>query len=120
MEKIIAIIMSDKFQNKYRNASARLQYWDYGWNAAYYVTICTKNRECFFGHIVGTRLIASLPGQIANDCWLAIPDHFQYARLGTYVVMPNHVHGIVFIEKPDGGNPVPPSPKPKSRRNHRG
>jgi hypothetical protein len=55
--------MSGKFQNKYRIASARAQWWDYGWNGAYFITICTQNREYFFGEMVHdvnleTRLIA--------------------------------------------------------------
>ena len=44
--------MADKFKNKYRIPSARLAHWDYGWNAAYFVTICTKNRECYLGDII--------------------------------------------------------------------
>ena len=50
----------DKFRNKYRIPSTRLQNWDYGWNAAYFITICTANRECFFGDIVETQNLASL------------------------------------------------------------
>ncbi len=43
--------MSDKFQNTYRIPSARAQWWDYGWNAAYFITICTAHRDCYFGEI---------------------------------------------------------------------
>jgi len=46
--------MPDKFKNKYRIPSARLQNWDYGWNAAYFITICTKNRKHYFGNVVET------------------------------------------------------------------
>jgi putative transposase len=104
--------MADKFQHKYRIPSARLRHWDYGWNAAYFVTICTKDRECFFGDIVETHNNASLRkptmrpthiGQIANDYWLQIPDHFPFVKLGNHIVMPNHVHGIIIIDKPDDG-----------------
>ncbi len=105
--------MTDRYQNKYRIKSARHPAWDYGWNAAYFVTICTKDRACYFGNIVNTRLIASLPnepqmqpsgiGQIANRHWLEIPDRFPFVKLGNHIVMPNHVHGIVVIDKPDGG-----------------
>jgi hypothetical protein len=61
----------DKFKNKYRIPSARLQSWDYGANGAYFITICTQNREHFFGEIVDTsnvetQLIASLPLQTEN------------------------------------------------------
>jgi hypothetical protein len=44
--------MSDKFQNMYRIPSARADWWDYGWNAAYFVTICTAHHECYFGEII--------------------------------------------------------------------
>ena len=46
--------MTNKYQNKYRISSTRLQNWDYGWNAPYFVTICTQNREYYFGDIVET------------------------------------------------------------------
>jgi len=52
--------MSDLFKNKYRISSARLQTWNYADNGMYFITICTANRECFFGDIVETRCIASL------------------------------------------------------------
>ena len=58
--------MLDKFQNKYRIPSARLQNWDYGWNAAYFVTICTKNRSCFFGDVVDGTMILNAIGKIAQ------------------------------------------------------
>lgn len=43
----------ERFKNKYRIASARAQWWDYGWNGAYFITICSKNRQHFFGEILG-------------------------------------------------------------------
>lgn len=121
--------MTDLYRNKYRIPSARLDSWDYGSNAAYFVTICTRDRVCYFGDIVAveTRFIASsitspiaspssppFPGsqpqpemqlseigEIANQCWLAIPGQFPFARLGNHIVMPNHVHGIIIIDKPN-------------------
>jgi REP element-mobilizing transposase RayT len=95
--------MSDKFQNKYRIPSARLQNWDYGWNAAYFITICTQNRECDFGKIVDDQMILSEIGTIVQYYWNLIPIHFSFVELGEYVVMPNHVHGIIRINKPDDG-----------------
>ena len=93
--------MSEKFKGKYRMESARLQLWNYGWNAAYFVTICTQNRECFFGDVLDGDMVLNDIGKIANDCWLEIPNHFSYVKLGNHVIMPNHVHGIVVIDKPD-------------------
>jgi putative transposase len=106
--------MSDKFKNKYRIPSARLQTWDYGANGAYFITICTQNREHFFGQIVETPLIASPPpnqgvaemqlneiGKLAEQFWMEIPNHFPFIELGNFVVMPNHVHGILIVGKMD-------------------
>ncbi|WP_228054878.1 transposase [Kordia antarctica] len=93
--------MSEKFKNKYRIQSTRLQYWNYGRNAAYFVTICTKNRTHFFGQIISGTMILSETGKIANQNWLTIPKQFPYVKLGDHIVMPNHVHGIIIIDKND-------------------
>ncbi len=95
--------MSDRFINKYRNETTRLKSWDYGWNGSYFVTICTKNRERFFGEINNDEMFLSEIGKIANRCWKEIPDHFPFVKLGEFVVMPNHVHGIIVIDKKDDG-----------------
>ena len=93
--------MTEKFQNKYRIASARLPQWDYGWNAAYFVTICTQGREHYFGDIIDGSMLLSDIGHLANKYWLEIPKHFPFVELDVFVVMPNHVHGIVIINKPN-------------------
>lgn len=93
----------DRFKNKYRIPSSRLQNWDYGWNAMYFVTICTRNREHFFGEVVDGEMQLSGIGIIANKYWHEIPQHFPFVNLDAFVVMPNHVHGIVIIDKNDGG-----------------
>ena len=93
----------DKFKNKYRIPSARAQWWDYGWNGAYFVTICTRNREHFFGKIAYGKMQLSPTGIIADILWHEIPHHHPFVELGDFVVMPNHVHGILILDKPDGG-----------------
>ena len=93
--------MDDKFQNKYRISSTRLQNWDYGWNAAYFVTICTQNREYYFGGIVDGKMHLSEIGALAHKYWPEIPGHFPCVKLGAFIVMPNHIHGIIVIDKPD-------------------
>ncbi|MFO8001473.1 MAG: transposase [Marinilabilia sp.] len=111
----------DKFQNKYRIPSARAPFWDYGWNAAYFVTICTRGMECFFGNVVNGRMKLSAMGHIANSCWYEIPNHFPFLELGVHIVMPNHVHGIIIINKPDNddgtvdGTVSPEPTKPKNQ-----
>jgi len=95
--------LTDKFRNKYRIESARLQNWDYAWNAAYYVTVCTKNMECYFGEIIKGQMNLSGIGEIADKFWKTIPEHFSFALLDEYVIMPNHMHGIIIINKPYSG-----------------
>lgn len=92
-----------KFRNKYRIQSARMPNWDYGRNAAYFVTICTANRECYFGDIPDGEMKLSGIGEMANKFLLQIPQRYEYATLDEFIVMPNHVHAIVIIEKPYDG-----------------
>ncbi len=101
------------FKNKYRISSARLSNWDYGSHGLYYITICTKDRVHYFGEVRAnietlhneTQNIASLQptsiGQLAFNNWLDIPNHFSFIELDEFIVMPNHIHGILFINKPD-------------------
>ena len=96
--------MPIKFRNKYRIASARLSTWDYASNGSYFVTICTAHREHFFGEVVNSQMQFSQIGERANKCWRAIPDHFSYFKLDEFSVMPNHLHGIIIIEKPCGNH----------------
>lgn len=64
---------------------------------AYYVTIVTWQRGFLFGNIVNQEMMLSKHGQIADACWREIPNHFQHVELGAYIIMPNHVHGIIVI-----------------------
>src|SRR5690606_30081265 len=91
----------EKYKNKYRIASARAQWWDYGWNGAYFITICTRNREHSFGEISGGKMVLSNTGVIADILWYEIPNHAPFVELGDFVVMPNHIHGILILNKPD-------------------
>ena len=93
--------MSDKFQNKYHIASARAAWWDYGWNGAYFITICTKNREHFFGKIENGKMQLSTIGILADVMWHEIKNHAKNVELGAFVVMPNHIHGILILDKPE-------------------
>ena len=89
-----------KFQNKYRIASNRLKNWDYGRNSAYFITICTQDRNHYFGEIKNGEMHLNQLGENATRFWLEIPYHFPFIELGNFVVMPNHTHGILIIDKP--------------------
>ena len=92
--------MSDKFKNRYRIPSARLSSWDYSSNGAYFITICTKDRKHYFGEIMDAKMRLSEIGLFADTCWTNIPNHFPHFHLDEFIIMPNHIHGIVMIEKP--------------------
>ena len=96
--------MNNKYLGKYRNESIRAPWWDYSRNGAYFITINTKNREWFFGEIQNGIMNLSDVGQLANKFWLEIPDHFPGVILDAHIIMPNHMHGILVIDKMDYGD----------------
>jgi putative transposase len=88
----------DKFNNKYRIPSARLLNWDYASAGAYFITICTKDRKHYFGECINGKMKISTIGLIVQGCWYDIPNHTSAnIILDKFVVMPNHIHGILII-----------------------
>ena len=87
------------FRAKYRVQSTRLPSWDYAAAGWYFVTICTRGGECSFGDVVDGEMHLSPIGDVACRCWVRMPEHFQNVTLDSFVVMPNHMHGIVLIEE---------------------
>ncbi len=88
--------MVEKFQNKYRVPSARASWHEYN-GGVYFITICTKNRKHYFGEIDNEGMKFSEIGKFANKCWLEIPQHFPHVEIPLWVIMPNHIHGIIII-----------------------
>ncbi len=82
---------------EHHRRSIRLKGYDYAQPGGYFVTIVTYQRECLFGEIISTEMRLNPYGRIVEECWRAIPEHFQNVELGAYVIMPNHIHGIIFI-----------------------
>ena len=82
---------------KHHRRSIRLKGYDYASAGAYFVTIVTWHREMLFGEVVNGELKLNKRGKIAEECWRSIPKHSQHVELGAYVIMPNHVHGIIII-----------------------
>lgn len=91
--------MTEKYQNKYRIPSARLQHWDYRWAGAYFITICTKDRLHYFGEIENGKMILNEIGKMVQNEWRETPKirPDMNLDLGEFVVMPNHFHGILII-----------------------
>jgi REP element-mobilizing transposase RayT len=88
-----------KFQNKFRIDSARAVWWDYVNQAAYFITICTRNMCHYFGEILDEKMQLSVLGEIANKEWLKSPSirPDMNLKLDEFVVMPNHFHAIIWI-----------------------
>ncbi len=89
-----------------RRRSLRLQGYDYAQAGACFVTICTQGRECLFGEIMDGKMLSNDAGRMVNEEWHALPQRFPTIELDAFVVMPNHVHGIIVIA-PSGNNPAP-------------
>ena len=94
-----------------KRATIRWQGYDYAQQGAYYLTICTDDRRHWFGRITDGVMHPSAIGQLAQQCWDAIPEHIPHVDVGEFIVMPNHVHGIVVIRerlvRADGAVVVP-------------
>jgi putative transposase len=86
--------------------SLRLPGYDYSLPDAYFVTLCTHNRECLFGDIQNGKMRLNNSGEFVLACWNEIPTHFPRTVLDAFVVMPNHVHGIIWITN-SGADGVP-------------
>lgn len=85
---------------KHRRISVRLKSCDYTGPAAYFITICTYEKECHLGEMRNGNLKFSPIGLKVRQVWREIPRHFNYIRLDQFIVMPNHIHGIVIQQRP--------------------
>ena len=92
-------------QRKHHRRSIRLRGYDYSQSGAYFITLCTKNRSSFLGTIVNGEMRLSPIGEVSKKLWYEIPRHFLDVQLDEFVVMPNHIHGIVLLR----GDPQRPS-----------
>ncbi len=86
-----------KFKEKFRIESARLRFWDYTSPGWYFVTVCTKNKKCFFGDVIDGEMNLSEVGRIVSEEWLKTTIIRSNIMLDEWVVMPNHLHGILVI-----------------------
>src|SRR5699024_4918630 len=88
-----------KFKGTYRIASTRLKGWNYGRDAIYFVTVCTKDRRHYFGEIINEKMNLSKIGEIVEIEWLKTFDMRPDMNLwmGAYIIMPNHFHAIIGI-----------------------
>jgi REP element-mobilizing transposase RayT len=92
-----------------RRISPRLKGYDYSSDGIYLVTICVRDRKCMFGEVINGKNELNCIGRIAGELWMQIPATFENIKIDDFVVMPNHVHGIVIIDnrKESVGSIVP-------------
>ena len=82
---------------KHHRRSIRLPNYDYSQSGAYYITIVTWHRECLFGDVVDGKMVLSKLGLVAKQQWENLPNRFPNITLGAFVIMPNHLHGVIVI-----------------------
>jgi len=92
--------------NKHRRRSIRLAGYDYTHAGVYYVTICVQGRICWLGDVVDGSVRLSSYGVMVDDCWRRIPAHFPNIVLDAWVVMPNHLHGLITVTPPPPNVPA--------------
>lgn len=99
--------MKKKFYTRRNN---RLKGYSYTLNGYYYVTICTDRRIEWLGNIINYEMIINLYGTICQKCWVDLPNHYNNLDIDTFIIMPNHIHGILIIDnvyKREGYKPSP-------------
>jgi len=94
------------YRNKYRIESTRLKNWDYSSPGYYFFTVCAKNRINIFGEIINNQISINNVGQIVWDCWYDLPNHYPNLVLDEFIVMPNHINGIICIIDNDRPNNI--------------
>jgi len=88
----------DSSEEDRRRRSTRLQGWDYASPGAYFVTICSKGKHPFFGSIRDSGMHLSPAGEQAHRIWQELPDHHPHVEVDEFVIMPNHMHGILIFQ----------------------
>jgi len=92
--------------DKHHRRSIRLEDYDYSWAGAYFVTICVQNRACLFGEICNDEVIPNRAGRLVQSEWDALPRRFPLLELDAFVLMPNHLHGVIVITEESWTDPA--------------
>ena len=87
----------DREPHYHHRRSIRLRHYDYTQEGAYSVTICAANRRCIFGDVTDDEIHLSRLGHLVHACWVEIPAHYPHVQLDSFVIMPNHLHGILVF-----------------------
>jgi REP element-mobilizing transposase RayT len=88
---------TDTFFRGFRQSSTRIRDYDYSQPGAYFITIATYQKVKVFGYIKEDEVILNSQGKIAFECWNDIPAHFSSVEIDEFIIMPDHIHGIIWI-----------------------
>ena len=105
----------DSNARQHKRRSIRLQGYDYSQVGAYYITVCTRDRECLFGDVVDGQMQLNEAGKIIQSVWYELPHSYEGVALNAFIITPNHVHGVIVISAPVGAIHESPLPSDKSR-----
>ncbi len=94
----------------------RLQGYDYSQPGAYFVTICVQNRECLFGDVRRGKMVLNELGEIVAESWQWLERQYEHVEMDEWVVMPNHLHGIMVIKDCRGGSRTAPTGSDQPKR----
>jgi putative transposase len=89
-----------------KRKSPRLREYDYATAGGYFVTVCVRDRACHLGLVEADEMKLSRVGRAVQRCWLEIPVHFSGVSLDAFVVMPNHIHGILWLSRAGHAPPL--------------
>ena len=92
---------------KHHRRSIRLQGYDYSQPGTYFVTICTQNHDYLFGDVADGEMVLNDAGQMVRGVWDELPLYYPGIEADAFIIMPNHIHGIITIQPPDAGSPPP-------------
>lgn len=85
------------YLSKHNRRSIRLQGYDYSQGGYFFITICVQNREHVFGKIIAYKMTLNEYGLMVKHVWNNLPNHYPHIQLGEFVIMPNHIHGIITV-----------------------
>ncbi len=97
--------------NGSQRKSLRLKHYDYTQNGFYFITICIQHKTCLLGEIINQRMLLNDAGRMLHTLWHEIPHYYEGFKVHKFVVMPNHIHGIIEIvshTESEGGHGSPP------------
>jgi len=107
---------------RHARRSIRLRRFNYAQPGAYFVTMCTYQRECWFGEISNGKMRLNECGQIVKECWQWLSKHYPWVNIDEWTVMPNHLHGIIAIANDAwcrGGSRTAPTLQHVAENDHR-